>query len=91
VHRYFLGIEWRREPGVDETIRSWEDRYALEWRKRKMHRERVEQLAQIEHHRAMLSEARGSAVTWEEAAHDWVERFAARWRERWERTPAAGA
>jgi hypothetical protein len=91
VHRYFLGIEWGRDPGLDATIRSWEDRIAPPWREKKMRADRIAQMSEIDRHRTELSESRGIEIGWEEAIADWARHHAADWRQHWEASPAAGA
>jgi hypothetical protein len=89
VHRYFLGIELKREPSLEDTIASWEGRFARSWRREKALRDVAAQLREIERHKYHLSEKAGRDVGWEAAAEDWVVTHAGGWREWWERQPAS--
>ena len=89
VHRYFLGIEWRREPSIAETVASWEGRFARNWRRKKVIRDLAAQLTEIETHKYYLSQKAGRDVGWEAAAKDWIIQHAGTWREWWERQPAS--
>jgi hypothetical protein len=91
VHRYFLGIDLGHDPGVEAAISSWEGGVANEWRRKKMHTDRVAQMSEVDRHRLQLSSRHGREVDWEEALWDWVRYHAANWRNQWESTPAAGA
>jgi hypothetical protein len=90
VHRYFLGIEWRKNPSIGETIASWEARFAQEWRRKKAMIDVQAQLKEIERHKRALSEKYGRDVEWEESAKDWIVTHASAWREWWERQPNSG-
>lgn len=91
VHRYFLGIEQGADPGLAVAIQSWEAGVADDWRRKKMHLDRLAQMTEIDRHRSELSTARGRSVDWNEAVWDWVQHHAEEWRQGWERTVAAGA
>ncbi len=91
VHRYFLGIEYGLDPGLPAAIASWEGGVAADWRRKKMHADRVAQMTEVSRHRSQLSSTNGRDVGWEEALWDWVQHHAESWRHRWEATPAAGA
>jgi hypothetical protein len=85
VHRYFLGIEYRREPSIQETIASWEARFARNWRRTKVMKDLSAQLREIERHKFFLSEKAGYDIGWESAAKDWIQAHAGAWRDWWER------
>ena len=89
VHRYYLGIEYRREPSIQETIQSWENRFARSWRRQKSLRDLQAQLREIERHKYFLSKTAGHDVGWEAAAKDWIGSHAGAWREWWEKQPAS--
>jgi hypothetical protein len=91
VHRFFLSMEQKREVPLEESIQSWEQGPAKQWRSDKMRRDGREQLREIERHKYHLSQSAGYDVGWERAAQDWVEKHAAAWRSWWEGTPEAGA
>ena len=91
VHKYYLGIDWGRDPSITEAIDSWENQYAPEWRARKMRCDATEQLRQIEVHQARLERESGSNVSLNDAARDWVANYEPAWRERWEQCDQAGA
>jgi hypothetical protein len=90
VHRYFLGIEWRREPSIADAIASWEARFAQEWRRKKAMLDVQAQLKEIERHKASLSGKISREVGWEEAARDWIHSHAGAWRLWWEKQPDSG-
>lgn len=87
VHRYYLGLEYNKEPSLKETIASWEKRFATAWRKKKIDKDLRAQLKEIERHKYFLSEKAGVDVGWEAAARDWIKIHASAWREWWERQP----
>ncbi len=87
VHKYFLGLELKRDPGLALAIESWERRIAQGWHRRKMRLDAEKQLAEIEKHKYLLSRERGYDVGWEEAARDWIARYADAWRTWWESQP----
>lgn len=89
VHKYFLGIEMGRDPGLECAIRSWEARVALSWRREHLRAECQAQLEEIERHRFWLCAQRNENVSWETAAHDWVVHHAAEWRRRHEQQIAS--
>ena len=91
VHRYFLGLEIERSPGLAEAIDSWEQRVAKGWRREKMRRDAEAQLFEIEKHKYFLSKQAGCDVGWDVAAHDWITQHAPAWRAWWEKLPESGA
>ncbi len=91
VHRYFLGIERGADPGLVAAIESWESGVADEWRRKKMHADRVAQMTEIDRYRSELSAIQGREVDWNEAVWHWAQHRAEQWRQSWERTVAAGA
>lgn len=84
VHKYFLGIDLRRETTLTDAVRSWETRFASGWRKEKVTRDLEAQLREIERHKYFLSQKAGREVGWEEAAADWIKHHAGAWRQWWE-------
>ncbi len=90
VHRYFLGLEYKKEPSIRDTIESWESRFAPAWRKEKAMRDLNAQLREIERHKYYLSEKAGEDVGWEAAAKDWIQTHAGAWRGWWENRPDSG-
>ena len=89
VHRYFLGIEWGKEPSLGDTIASWETRFAREWRRKKAMLDVQAQLKEIDRHKYLLSQRANQDIGWEEAAKDWISTHAGTWREWWESQPAS--
>jgi hypothetical protein len=89
VHKYFLGIEMGRDPGLDCALRSWEARVAMHWRHQRLKEDCLAQLREIDAHRQLLCMQRGQNTGWEEAARDWVTNHAAAWRANHERQVAA--
>jgi hypothetical protein len=87
VHRYYLGIEQKRDPSLADTIASWESRFAQEWRRKKAMLDLRAQLKEIERHKYLLSEGQNRDVGWEEAAKDWILTHASAWRDWWESQP----
>ena len=89
VHRYFLGIELRRQPTLADTIRSWETSFARPWRREKALRDVAAQLREIEQHKYHLSEKARRDIGWEAAAADWIKSHAGAWRDWWESQPGS--
>lgn len=89
VHKYFLGIEMKRDPGLDCAIHSWEAHIAMHWRHQRLKEDCLAQLREIEKHRQMLCLTQKQNVSWETAAHDWVTNHAAQWRQDHEQQVAA--
>lgn len=87
VHKYFLGLELKHDPGLAAAIESWEQRITQGWHREKMRLDAEKQLAEIEKHKYLLSQQRGYNVGWEEAARDWITRYADVWRTWWEMQP----
>jgi hypothetical protein len=83
-HRFFLSIDLKREASVEESLQSWESGVCVPWRREKMRRDRHAQVKEIERHKYFLSMQIGYDVGWEPAALDWVQKYAAAWREWWE-------
>lgn len=80
VHKYYLGIELGYDPGMRCAVASWEVKHALRWRTARQHVHCEAQMAEIEHHRRFLTEREGHTVSWESAARDWIQNYAAAWR-----------
>jgi len=89
VHRYYLGLELKKEPPLSSAIESWETHFARPWRRQKALRDVAAQLAEIERHKYFLSQKAGRDVGWETAAADWIQSHACAWREWWESQPGA--
>lgn len=89
VHRYYLGIELRKEPSLEDAIQSWEAKFARPWRRKKALHDVAAQLEEIKRHKYHLSQKAGRDVGWEAAAADWVTTHASAWREWWERQPGS--
>jgi len=89
VHRYFLGIERKREPSIADTIQSWESRFAQAWRRKKALLDVRAQLKEIERHKYLMSEHAKRDIGWEEAAKDWIQTHASAWRQWWESQPGS--
>ena len=89
VHRYYLGIELKKEPALSVAIRSWEDNHARPWRRKKTRNDVKAQLKEIQRHKDYLSQKTGEEVGWEEAASDWIRCHAEEWRDWWENQPTS--
>jgi len=81
VHKYYLGIEMGRDPGLTDAVKNWETRYAQLWRRERHLADCQEQIARIEEHRRDLSRQNGREIEWETAARLWIGQNAAEWRE----------
>jgi hypothetical protein len=79
-HKYFLGTELHRDPGLKLAIESWEKQYAVGWRSEKMRRDAEEQVRAIESYRQELNMRWHREVSFKEAAREWVERWSEEWR-----------
>jgi len=86
-HKYFLGMELHRDPGLDFAVASWERHYAIRWRQEQMRRDAEAQIRAIQAFQATLSHRYGRPVDFNEAAREWVHRYGAEWRRRRELEP----
>lgn len=89
IHRYYLGLELKREPTLEDTIASWEARFARPWRREKALCDVAAQIREIERHKYHMSEQAGQDVGFETAAADWIRSHAKTWRDWWESQPAS--
>jgi hypothetical protein len=78
-HKYYLSEAAGYDVGYDYALRDWEERYASEWRARKLAEDLAAQRDEILRHKWLLSEQAGVDLG-QEAILDWIERFAAEWR-----------
>lgn len=78
VHKYFLGIEWGRDPGLEEAIQHWKQYYERAWLDR-VHRRAIDE--QINAIRAHQIEQNSDFET---AAQEWIGKYATEWRQWWE-------
>ena len=89
-HKYFLGIERGYDPPIEEVIASWEARYAMDWRCKKMRHDAEVQVREIQAFQDRMSAERGKPVTFREAARQWVEQCECEWRRNWEACRSSG-
>ncbi len=89
-HKYYLGIELGYDPSLCEVIRSWEENYACEWRRKKMRRDAEVQVKEIQRCKDELSRQWGRSVEFTEAIRVWLDEHEAEWRRRWESSPCSG-
>ncbi len=90
-YRVELRSSLQRSLSIDETVERWEgeDGPAGSWRRVKVQIDGRMQIVEIERHKYHLSEEFGYDVGWDHAATDWIEKFAAEWREWWEQQPGS--
>ena len=88
-YRLHLCEQLQREAGLAESIESWENGAAIRWRQEKMRLDGRKQLREIERHKYLTSKELGYDMGWEAAALDWIEKYAASWRDWWERQAEA--
>ncbi len=81
-HKYYLGIEWGFDPGLERALESWEGGVAELWRHQQQLADCRAQMEEIERHRHNLAQQAGQEIGWEQAAHEWIAHHAAEWR-RW--------
>jgi hypothetical protein len=84
LHGQELAQRLGREPTLAETVESWEAGNGPAWRRDKFWRDRAQQFKEIEVHKYLESKRQGHDVGWEFAALDWIQRYAAGWRDWWE-------
>lgn len=80
THKYYLGLERGYDPPITEAVASWEQRFAFDWRSKKIRDDMDAQARAIERHRQNLAIVRGGDVTFADAARDWVDHHGAGWR-----------
>ncbi len=78
VHKYFLGIERGRDPGLAEAISHWKQYYEGAWLDRVHRRAMDKQIREIRAHQAEHK------LDFETAAREWIGEYAAEWRHWWE-------
>ncbi|MCX8093915.1 MAG: HPr family phosphocarrier protein [Candidatus Goldbacteria bacterium] len=88
-HRYFLGIELKREVSIDEAIQSFFNKYMEDWRREKTRRDNLEQLQEIQKHKYLKSKEAGRDLG-EEAIDEWMKKYAEIWRQEKESLIANG-
>ena len=84
LHGQDMSRRFNREITLEETIENWESESGPAWRRDKFWRDRAQQFKEIEVHKYLVSKNRGYDVGWEFAAQDWIEHYAAAWRDWWE-------
>ncbi len=78
VHKYFLGLEWGKDPGLEEAIEHWQQYYEVAWLNRVHRRAMERQIGEIREHQAEHN------LDFEAAAQKWIGQYAAEWRQWWE-------
>ncbi len=84
---HLLGKDPRVAADLAEAIRAWESGLGRLWRRQKMSRDYQTQMSEIERHKYLVSERVGHDIGWDRAAHDWIDKHAAAWRDWWENQP----
>ena len=69
---------------LEESIEMWVGGDCKVWRRAKIRQDGKLQLAEIEVHKYHVSQKTGYDIGFEAASRDWVEKYAAKWREWWE-------
>jgi hypothetical protein len=83
VHRYFLSQRYGRFVAINEAIEDWQKNYALIWRAKRTVLSSRNQMEEILKHKWIESEKAGHDLG-SEAAADWIDKYADKWRMWWE-------
>lgn len=79
VHKYFLGIQWHKDPTLSEAIDDWKKHYANEWQSRIHRKATKRQLAEIQRYQF------AHQLDFKVAAKEWIAKYAEQWRIWWEK------
>jgi len=79
VHKYYLSEQAGRDVGMDCAVKDWLAHYAARWRYERLKKDLEEQIREIERYKWIESEKAGYDLG-QQAAIDWVRRFAREWR-----------
>ena len=83
LHKYFLSQKRGYDVGFEAARRDWEDKHSRRWREAR-HRAMLDlQCAEIARHKWLESE-KARRDLGREAALDWIEKYAAKWRKWYE-------
>jgi hypothetical protein len=80
VHKYYLSEKMGYDVGMDCAIRDWLKHHAVAWRGERLKNELQAQQDEIKKHKWIASEKAGCDLG-DQAALDWVIKFAAQWRQ----------
>lgn len=81
VHKYYLSENAGYDVGLECAIRDWLANYAARWRYERLKKDLEEQMREIERYKWIESEKAGRDLG-QQAAMDWISRFADEWRRR---------
>ncbi len=81
VHKYYLSEKAGYDVGLECAIRDWLAHYAARWRYKRLKKDLEEQMREIEIYKWIESEKAGHDLG-QQAAIDWICRFADEWRKR---------
>jgi len=80
VHKYHLSEKAGYDVGLEFAIKDWLQHHAVAWRGERLKNELQAQQDEIKKHKWIASEKAGCDLG-DQAALDWVIRFAAQWRQ----------
>ena len=80
VHKYHLSEKAGYDVGLEFAIKDWLQHHAVAWRGERLKNELQAQQDEIKKHKWIASEKAGCDLG-DQAALDWVTRFAAQWRQ----------
>lgn len=80
VHKYFLSERVGYDVGFEVAIENWCTFHAEEWRQARLKMDLAAQAAEIRRHKWIESERAGTDLG-QHAVIDWIERYAADWRQ----------
>ena len=80
VHKYYLSQAAGYDVGLECAVENWKRYHARSWRNERIRREMEIQRREIEKHKWIESERQG-ADQGQKAVRDWIDRYAAGWRE----------
>ena len=83
-HREFLCREWMRDVSLDEAREDWLSHHAEAWRTARMRKMLEMQRAEINRYKWIESE-KAQRDLGREAVFDWINKYAATWREWFEK------
>jgi hypothetical protein len=87
VHKYYLSEKAGYDVGMEFAIADWLKNHAVEWRKRRFQKDNRDQIREIKKHKWIESEKAGRDLG-DQAALDWVVKYAKGWRRRREQCRA---
>jgi hypothetical protein len=80
VHKYYLSQKAGHDIGLEYAIADWLKHHATAWRQKRLKEDLDAQIREINKHKWIESKKAGRDLG-SQAVFDWVDRFAAGWRQ----------